>query len=79
MTSIPRSWVSANEVADLLGISRVTVYDHVRRGNIPAKRIGRALRFDLISIDQWATRASARRPTKTFARRDLSPARAGTA
>lgn len=56
----PRAWVSAEKVAVLLGISRVTVYDHVRRGNLPAKRIGRALRFDLVAIDQWATRVSAR-------------------
>lgn len=65
MTTMSRAWVSADDVAALLGISRVTVYDHVRRGNIPAKRIGRALRFDLASIDQWATRVSARtRPAR---------------
>lgn len=60
MTTTPRTWVTAEAVAAVLGISRVTVYDHVRRGNLPAKRIGRALRFDLAAIDQCATRRSAR-------------------
>jgi excisionase family DNA binding protein len=34
---------SIDEVAELLGISRTSVYECVRRGEIPARRFGRRL------------------------------------
>jgi excisionase family DNA binding protein len=33
--------MSTREVADLLGIPRSTVYELARRGDLPARRIGR--------------------------------------
>ena len=33
--------LSTNEVADLFGIPRSTVYELARRGDLPARRVGR--------------------------------------
>jgi excisionase family DNA binding protein len=37
----PRSTYTVNEVANILGISRTTAYECVRRGDIPSRRFGR--------------------------------------
>ena len=37
--------LSTNEVADLLGIPRSTVYELARRGDLPARRVGRRWLF----------------------------------
>lgn len=43
--------LNVDEVANLLGISKASVYQYVRRGNIPAFHIGRSLRFDKKAIE----------------------------
>jgi excisionase family DNA binding protein len=37
--------MSTREVADLLGIPRSTVYELARRGDLPARRVGRRWLF----------------------------------
>jgi excisionase family DNA binding protein len=37
--------LSTGEVADLLGIPRSTVYELARRGDLPARRVGRRWLF----------------------------------
>jgi excisionase family DNA binding protein len=37
--------LSTTEVAELLGIPRSTVYDLARRGDLPARRVGRRWLF----------------------------------
>ena len=37
--------MSTKEVADLLGIPRSTVYELARRGDLPARRVGRRWLF----------------------------------
>lgn len=41
------------EVASLLGISRLTVYDWVGQRRIPYFKAGRSLRFDRVQIEKW--------------------------
>jgi excisionase family DNA binding protein len=43
--------LSTSEVADLLGIPRSTVYELARRGDLPARRVGRRWLFlrDLVA------------------------------
>jgi excisionase family DNA binding protein len=38
-------WLTAHEVADYLDLSRNGAYDLIRRGEIPSRRIGRAIRI----------------------------------
>lgn len=45
-----KRYLSSKEVADLLGVSRVSIYRLSRRGRLHAYRIGRLLRFDFENV-----------------------------
>ena len=44
---------TVDEVAYMLRVNRKTVYDAVGRNEIPHRRIGRAIRFDLPAVRKW--------------------------
>jgi excisionase family DNA binding protein len=48
-------WMSANECAAYLGLSRDSLYQAIRRRGLPASRIGRRLRFHKTFVDEWVT------------------------
>jgi excisionase family DNA binding protein len=41
----PKDWFSVDEVADLLGVNRKTLYDCIQRGEVPVVRLGRIFRI----------------------------------
>lgn len=45
--------MTAQEVADLLRVSRWSVYEMVKRHDIPFFKVGRSVRFDRHSIEVW--------------------------
>lgn len=45
--------MTAEEVATYLGYALGTVYNKVQAGEIPHKRLGRAIRFRRSEIDAW--------------------------
>jgi excisionase family DNA binding protein len=45
--------ISPEELADGIGVARVTVYQWVRRGVIPYLKIEGVVRFDPEEIGQW--------------------------
>ena len=45
--------LTVDDVADLLGIGRNTVYDAANRGQIPHRRIGRRLIFSRTAVMEW--------------------------
>jgi excisionase family DNA binding protein len=45
--------LNAHEACGLLQIAKPTLYRHVRSGDIPAFRIGKALRFHKESLEKW--------------------------
>jgi excisionase family DNA binding protein len=49
-SKIPR-WMTTDEVAELLRISRKAVYHRVLRKQIPVHRLGRCYRFDRHEIE----------------------------
>jgi excisionase family DNA binding protein len=46
-------YMTIDETADYLRLSRETLYKYVQRGVIPAAKVGRHWRFDRQAIDQW--------------------------
>jgi excisionase family DNA binding protein len=46
-------WLSVDDVAEYLGIKRFTVYKWVQRLGLPARKIGRLLKFRKSEIDDW--------------------------
>jgi excisionase family DNA binding protein len=44
---------TADELAELLGVDRKTIYDFATRGEIPCKRLGRRILFPRAAIAAW--------------------------
>lgn len=49
----PEPWVSVEEVARHLGISKDTVYRWIEARGLPAHKIGRLWKFKLSDVDEW--------------------------
>jgi excisionase family DNA binding protein len=47
-------WLSVEEIAAYLGVSKDTVYAWINKRNMPAQRIGRFWKFKTDEIDEWA-------------------------
>ena len=46
-------WLSVEEIAEYLGVSKDTVYVWINKRNMPAHRIGRLWKFKSEEIDEW--------------------------
>ena len=46
-------WVTANDVAQHLGVAKDTVYRWRERKGRPAHKIGRLWKFQLSEVDEW--------------------------
>jgi excisionase family DNA binding protein len=58
-------WLTVEEVAAALRVPRSTVYEHVRRGAIPARRIGRHLRIHRSWLDATTQESNETMPKPT--------------
>lgn len=52
-------WVSVQEIAHYLGISKETVYRWLEAKKIPAHKIGRQWKFKIKEVDFWITNGGA--------------------
>jgi excisionase family DNA binding protein len=48
--------LTANELAELLSVSRITVFKQAAAGRIPSFKIGTCVRFDPHSVAEWLRR-----------------------
>ena len=48
-----RGGLTAPMLAQLLGLSRITIYKRAASGEIPSFRVGSALRFDPAAVARW--------------------------
>ena len=46
-------WVSLEEVADHIGLSKDTIRNYIKRDQIPFYRIGKQYKFKISEIDTW--------------------------
>ena len=46
-------WVSLDEIAEHLGVSRDTVYRWTDNRGMPAHKVGRLWKFKVSQVDQW--------------------------
>lgn len=51
----PLDTITAEEIADALGINYKTVYEYAQRGAIPHVRLGRRVIFSRVAITEWFT------------------------
>jgi excisionase family DNA binding protein len=45
--------LTANELADILNVSKITIFKQAKAGRIPCFRIGTCVRFDPRAIANW--------------------------
>jgi len=58
-----QGWLTTDQAADYLGLSSTkALYERVRRGQVPAHRFGRSLRFSQQELDEMIT--TGRNPLK---------------
>ena len=50
--------MTVDEVADYLRVTEKTIYRLLKRGKIPATKVGNQWRFDKTLIDEWLQRSS---------------------
>lgn len=46
-------WMSADEIAEHLGVTKHTIYGWVRENNLPGHKIGRLWKFKASEVDDW--------------------------
>lgn len=64
--------LSAQEVAELLHVSKSTIYELIRRGEINSYQIGRKLRFTREDVDAYISRSRHESSTKPVKSYDIS-------
>jgi excisionase family DNA binding protein len=53
--------MTAEELADLLSVSRLTILRRAKRGSIPSFRVGTCVRFDPANISKWLVNMGVKR------------------
>ena len=56
--------MTAEELADLLRVSRLTILRRAKRGTIPSFRVGSCVRFDPGNISKWLVEMGVKRMSK---------------
>ena len=51
MTAEP--WVSVDQIAEHLGVTRDSIYRWISRRGLPAHRVGRLWKFQVSEVDEW--------------------------
>lgn len=46
-------WVSADEIAAHLGVTKDSVYSWIAKRGMPAHRVGRLWKFQVSEVDAW--------------------------
>ncbi|WP_086992915.1 helix-turn-helix domain-containing protein [Agrococcus casei] len=52
-------WVSADEIAAHLSVSKDTVYVWINTRNMPAHKVGRLWKFQASEVDEWVRQGGA--------------------
>jgi len=52
-------WLSVEEIADYLGVSKDTIYAWREKKGLPGHRIGRFWKFKANEVDEWVRNGSA--------------------
>ncbi len=53
MSPVDERWLSVDEIAEYLGVSKDTVYSWITGKGMPAHRMGRLWKFKRNQVDAW--------------------------
>lgn len=65
-------WLSVEEIAKYLGVSKETVYRRLESKSIPAHRIGKLWKFKPSEVDRWVLTGNASEETPQNANNNRS-------
>jgi excisionase family DNA binding protein len=68
---VTEPWVSADAIADHLGVTKDSVYTWISKKDMPAHRVGRLWKFKVTEVDDWVRSSGAdetAKPSKKGAR-----------
>lgn len=54
-----QKWMSVDEIAKYLGISKESVYKWLEKRKMPAHRIGKLWKFQPSEVDEWVKKGGA--------------------
>lgn len=46
-------WLSADDIADYLGVTKDTIYAWIADKGLPAHKVGRLWKFQTSEVDRW--------------------------
>ncbi|AQA18969.1 transcriptional regulator [Halioglobus japonicus] len=61
---MPNRWLSVEEIAEYLGVSKDTIYAWRERKGLPAHRIGRFWKFKAEEVDDWVRSGGSAEPSE---------------
>lgn len=53
MGEVKERWLSLEEIAEHLGVSRDTIYRWIAKKRMPAHRVGKLWKFKISEVDEW--------------------------
>ncbi|NMM63084.1 helix-turn-helix domain-containing protein [Clostridium sp. P21] len=56
---VTERWLSLEEIAEHLGISKDTVYRWINNKKMPAHKMGRLWKFKISEVDEWVKNGGA--------------------
>lgn len=56
---MPEPWLSADDIAAHLGVTKDTVYAWIAEKRMPAHKLGRLWKFQAAEVDDWVRRSGA--------------------
>ncbi|WP_230208867.1 excisionase family DNA-binding protein [Nostocoides sp. HKS02] len=58
-------WVSADVIAEHLGVAKDSIYAWIAKKEMPAHRVGRLWKFKLTEVDYWVRNSGADQTAKS--------------
>lgn len=62
MSSKTEPWVSVDDLAQHLGVTKDSVYRWIDRKGLPARKVGKLWKFKLSEVDAWVRKGAAGQP-----------------
>jgi excisionase family DNA binding protein len=56
-------WVSVDDLAQHLGVTKDSVYRWIERKGLPARKVGKLWKFKLSEVDEWVRKGAASQAT----------------
>jgi excisionase family DNA binding protein len=53
MSTVDERWLSVEEIAEHIGVTKDSIYRWIERRGLPAHRVGKMWKFKRVEVDEW--------------------------